>query len=326
MKIGCFTGHRPVKFSFKYNEKHPDCVRLKGLLKEEVRKSILEGYDYWVSGMALAWDTWGAEIVLELKAEFPHIKLEAALPCFDQEKIWPEESQKRYHNILAKADWVRYVTKEPYSAKTMLIRDFYMVDKSGRIIAGFNGTPGGTKHTHDYAVKKGLEIIRINPVDFSVTRTIPERRLLECSSKGDKRFSAFYAKVKLFDKKASIEHFYQLAKRFGDEAPLDIKEAKGRMPSHISICGEDYSAELLTPWYKYLWLIYLDELFASESGLLECIRGYDGFTDMFKGKNTINCQADVVEQYVRNRDSLVKDCAVIAEIVQAKKPFTLLDM
>lgn len=83
-KICCFTGHRPSKFSFKYNEMHPDAIRIKVLLKEEIEKAIKDGYDYFISGMALGVDMWAAETVIELEKTYPNIKLEAAVPCANQ--------------------------------------------------------------------------------------------------------------------------------------------------------------------------------------------------------------------------------------------------
>ncbi|GEM_PF-5269138 len=38
-----------------------------------------------------------------------------------------------------------------------------MVNASSRLIAVCNGTKGGTKYTVDYAMKKGLDVIVINP-------------------------------------------------------------------------------------------------------------------------------------------------------------------
>ena len=37
-------------------------------------------------------------------------------------------------------------------------------------------------------------------------------KILECSSKGDKRFSSFYAKVSFYGKIDSIENIYQSVK------------------------------------------------------------------------------------------------------------------
>ena len=39
-----------------------------------------------------------------------------------------------------------------------------MVDHSNRIIAYYNGAPGSTKDTIDYAAAKGIEVVTNNPV------------------------------------------------------------------------------------------------------------------------------------------------------------------
>jgi hypothetical protein len=117
--------------------------------------------------------------------------------------------------------------------------------------------------------------------------------ILECSSKGDKRFSAFYAKVSVFNKFDSIENHYQLSKRFGDKpAPLTWREAKGKKPTHFVVGNKEYPLNLLAPWYESLWLKY----FSKNIDLLKVIEFYDDFTDMFKRKNAVVCQADVIKK------------------------------
>lgn len=59
---------------------------------------------------------------------------------------------------------------------------------------------------------------------------------LECSSKGDKRFSAVYAVVKGRGRR-TIEAIYQASKVFADNTTgLSIKEAKGRKPVNAEAC------------------------------------------------------------------------------------------
>lgn len=133
------------------------------------------------------------------------------------------------------------------------------MDISDRIIAVYMGGSGGTAHTYKYALKKGIEVIRINPTDYSVTRSGKKPlKVLECSSKGDRRFSYFYAQVTIFGKTDSIENHYQLVKRFGDSIPQTWQDTKGKKPSHIEIHGKRFGIEWLTPWFKLLWLKYLD--------------------------------------------------------------------
>lgn len=136
-------------------------------------------------------------------------------------------------------------------------------------------------------------------------------KVLECSSKGDSRFSAFYARVTMWGVDASIEEHYQLCKRFetpyGVIAPQSLRDAKGRKPCHIELNKKQYPVEMLTPYYKMLWLRYLD----THPELVTYASQFDGFSDMFKGK-ALNCQADVIHQYIKvGRESVWNDCLVL---------------
>lgn len=68
MKNGCcaFTGHRPKKFPWGYNEADPRCIALKQALTKEISKLAKDGYTDFLSGMAEGVDTWAALEVLAL--------------------------------------------------------------------------------------------------------------------------------------------------------------------------------------------------------------------------------------------------------------------
>ena len=132
-------------------------------------------------------------------------------------------------------------------------------------------------------------------------------KILECSSKGDKRFSAFYAKISFFGRIDSIENIYQSVKRdTNDKIP-----GKGRKVSHIEIQGYKLDTKYLTPLYKMLWVKYLDE----NPNLVTYASLFDDFSDMFKGKNTINCQADVIRQYVKQGRNSIMNEPLVKELI-----------
>ncbi len=158
----CATGHRPDKFDWKYNEESEECKKLKLRLRKELGKLVDHGYDYFISGMAIGWDTWFAEAVLELKKTH-NLTLELAIPFEGQERKWNKESQERYHAIKAQADIVTILSQGPYQPYLMIKRDEYMVDKSDMLIACYDGSEGGTRHTFSYALDKHLKIIHIDP-------------------------------------------------------------------------------------------------------------------------------------------------------------------
>lgn len=159
--VVCFTGHRSQKLPWKFNEEDERCIKMKRELCTKIEQSIKEGYKIFMCGMALGFDMICAETVLELKKKYKDIKLVAALPCKNQDCKWNSAQQKRYRNLLKKVDSIRCIYDEYIGAECMLERNEYMVNSSSRMIALFNGLPGGTKKTIDYAREKGLEIIII---------------------------------------------------------------------------------------------------------------------------------------------------------------------
>jgi len=130
---------------------------------------------------------------------------------------------------------------------------------------------------------------------------------LECSSKGDKRFSAFYANVEAFGVYQSIENHYQDCK-YKDSGS---KCKKGEKVDYIKLGGRKLKPKYLTPYYKMLWIKYFD----NNPELLEYVKDFDSFSDMFKGKS-INCQADVISELVKSgREYVLKDCKELINIL-----------
>lgn len=116
---------------------------------------------------------------------------------------------------------------------------------------------------------------------------------LECSSRGDKRFSAFYAKVN----GRSIEEQYQASKIFEDGSTgLCWKEAKGRRAVNAVECAR---------LYENLWRQYISE----HPELLNVLKRASGLSDIFAKKGSVS-QAYVLwkircEQMINSWDKTV---------------------
>ena len=163
MKSCAFTGHRPRKFPWGYNEADARCVALKKALVGEIAKLVDGGYTDFLSGMAEGTDSWAAMAVLALKEENPALQLHCILPCEGQAAGWSASARERYFSILEQADEVVYVRRE-YSKDCMLKRNRYLVDHAACLLAIYNGEwRGGTAMTVRYARKMGREIIVLNP-------------------------------------------------------------------------------------------------------------------------------------------------------------------
>lgn len=161
-----FTGHRPKKLPWKYDETDARCITLKNTLADIIASLADAGYTDFLSGMAEGTDTWAAQAVLELKKENPALKLLCILPCEGQADSWSDSAQETYYSILDQADSVIFVSRE-YSKDCMLKRNRFLVDNSSCLLAVYNGEKrGGTAMTVRYANELGREIITLNPLDI----------------------------------------------------------------------------------------------------------------------------------------------------------------
>lgn len=164
MSVCAFTGYRPHKLPFGSDEQHPGCEKLKQKLFCEILRLTREGVNVFISGMAQGVDTWAAEIVLQLKTTLPsrNIQLWAAIPYDKQSDAWSDAARERYQGILSRADRVEYVSHE-YTRGCLQKRNRFIVDAATHLIAVYDGQPGGTQSTIEYARKKGLTITIIEP-------------------------------------------------------------------------------------------------------------------------------------------------------------------
>ena len=164
-----FTGHRPSKFPWKYNETDRRCVALKAVLEDQIAALVSAGFTQFLSGMAEATDTWCALSVLSLREKNPAIKLHCILPCKEQADKWSASSRDLYHSILERADSIVYVSRSYYK-NCMLDRNRFLVDHAAALLAVYNGERrGGTAATMRYAQKMGREIIVIDPITRLIT-------------------------------------------------------------------------------------------------------------------------------------------------------------
>lgn len=149
----CFTGHRPEKL-------HCDERMVKTKLKSAIQQAIQDGYVTFIVGMCRGIDLWAGKIVLEEKQQNPELHLVVAIPHPDFEKNWNENDKALYFEVLKNADIAKTISDTYYRA-CYRKRNEWMVDRSSRVIAAYNGERGGTANTIEYAQRQGTEVINI---------------------------------------------------------------------------------------------------------------------------------------------------------------------
>lgn len=167
-RVCAFTGHRPQNLPFRFDESDKRCVALKKQLRDLIIQ-LIEQHDvaHFISGMAIGVDMYAAEIVLDLKAKYPHITLEAAIPCETQAVKWSEPLRERYFKIAEQCDKETMLQKQ-YTPDCMQKRNRYMVDRADVLLAVWDGTPSGTGSTIQYAKTQGKTVWILSPHSFEV--------------------------------------------------------------------------------------------------------------------------------------------------------------
>lgn len=158
----CFTGYRPDKLPWGLNEGDSRCAALKDSLQQELKGLYRRGFRHFISGMAMGCDLYFAEAALALREECPDVTVEGAVPCPTQADRWPEAMRRRWRGVLDRCD-LESVVQQNYSRFCMLRRNRYMVERSAAVLAVFDGAPGGTQYTLNYAMDKKREILLLDP-------------------------------------------------------------------------------------------------------------------------------------------------------------------
>lgn len=141
--------------------------------------------------------------------------------------------------------------------------------------------------------------------------------ILQCHSKGDKRFSAIYAKVTIDKKTDTIENFYQNAKRDIN----GLKVSKGEKVSYMEFRGVKLPSYFLSDFYDLLWIQY----FIENKDLYAYACTFDDYKDIFKGKS-INNQEDTIRRICKLGIKKVKnDCMDFIRIIKTREPIVYKD-
>lgn len=148
-----FTGHR--------NSKLPsgtDISELRSKIAGQVAVAYNDGYRGFICGFCRGCDLYFARAVIELKKSDPSVILVASLPFPQQDERWRPFERNEYRELMKSANVIRCFFSG-YCIAGFHVRNDYTVAKSSRIIAVFNGAPGGTSSTIAKAKKAGVEVV-----------------------------------------------------------------------------------------------------------------------------------------------------------------------
>lgn len=144
------TGHRILEKNFDGTP-----------FKEAVNKLIEEnGVHTFYCGMAIGFDLYACEYLQNLRSTYPQIKVIACIPCPEQADKFTLADKRKYERLLGGCDR-REIISPHYTNACMFLRNRYMVDRSGFLLAHCLRDTGGSAYTVQYARTHGIKIYEI---------------------------------------------------------------------------------------------------------------------------------------------------------------------
>ena len=157
-----FTGYRPAKLPWGYDEGDARCLEFRFRLREALECLIGRGYVDYLSGGALGFDLMAAEAVLSLREKYPWVRLVMVIPFDGQADRWSEAQRRRWQAVIEASDRVVHIS-DSYDRGVFFRRNHYLVEHADLLLAAFDGKPGGTAGTVAYARRHGTRVVRLLP-------------------------------------------------------------------------------------------------------------------------------------------------------------------
>lgn len=167
------TGYKQHELGI-FDDKNPGIRFIKKALENRLRTLIDDGLEWVILSGQLGVETWTAEVVIELKKEFPELKYALLTPFLEQEKNWNEAKQEKYQMIVDHADFHRSLTNKPYEAPWQFIEKnkFFLRNSDGILIVYDEETDGSPKfikkEAERYAEKANYEVLTITADDLRI--------------------------------------------------------------------------------------------------------------------------------------------------------------
>lgn len=159
MKNLLVTGYRAHELGI-FNQKHSGIPFIKQALRSKLVPLIEDGIEWVITPGQIGIDLWACEVVIELKKEYPNLKLSIISAFADPEANWSEDKKTYYEEIKRHVDYYGVVSKQPYIGPWQFAaRDELLFRKTDHLLLVYDEEtgPGSPKFVKEKALKKQQE-------------------------------------------------------------------------------------------------------------------------------------------------------------------------
>ncbi|GEK90358.1 Uncharacterized SPBc2 prophage-derived protein YoqJ [Alkalibacterium putridalgicola] len=108
------SGYRSYELSI-FQADDPKIDYIKKFFKRKLIEYIEEGLEWVIISGNLGTELWMGEVALDLKGDYPELRLAVLLPYTNFSSKWNEVNQMYYNSIIERADYINYTSNQDYA-------------------------------------------------------------------------------------------------------------------------------------------------------------------------------------------------------------------
>lgn len=153
IKTLALTGYKPHELNI-FSERDQKIDIIKGLIERKLVKYFMEGLEWVVISGQQGVETWGFDVVQALKKQYD-VKIAIIPPFLEQEKVWKEDKQIAYQEMISLADFYQPLMNKPYeSPRQFFIKNKWLIEKTDACLIVYEEEYGGSpKYFYELAVQ-----------------------------------------------------------------------------------------------------------------------------------------------------------------------------
>jgi uncharacterized phage-like protein YoqJ len=141
------TGYRSFELGI-FQAKDPKITVIKNVLKKEIIHYVESGLEWVLISGNLGVELWTAEVVAEIKNDYPELQLGLLYPFKEFGSNWNEQNQELLTKTESLADYVNSVSHQPYQSPAQLKQhtQFLLNHSGGCLLIYDREFPGKTQY------------------------------------------------------------------------------------------------------------------------------------------------------------------------------------
>lgn len=154
-KVMLVTGYKPNELGI-FSADHPGIQVIRYCLKAQIKNLAGSGTKWIVISGQPGVELWAGETCLELKTDFPDLKLAVLVPFIGQEERFRDWVKMPYNHVLEAADFTGAISNRPYESPGQLRQknEFLVSKTDGMVILYDEETPGSPQYYLSAARKR----------------------------------------------------------------------------------------------------------------------------------------------------------------------------